>query len=188
MTTTTAATCSFTLDDDVLRYAQKRSANLVPRGTQAAVGLAGGLVGGLILAQSVKSDFFHRLLTPAGTYGLSVSDVGLQLTGFGDQQLILRWEDIETWAVDKEVFMAQDVRGRYLVLPRRAVPEQIFSIIEEICTIAAKRANRKLGRGSYGKWSQLGTGEKIVRGFIYTVGGIIVLLSLMVFAIVAFGP
>lgn len=159
----------------------------MPRGTQAAVGLAGGLIGGLILAQSAKADFHSRLLTRAGQYELAVSEVGLQVTGHGDQLLLLRWESLRAWGADDVLFVAQDMRGNHVVLPRRHIPEPIFSMIVEICTITRKGAKRNLGRSSFRKWSEISTGEKIVRGAIYTVGVLVLLFALLVVVLSA-GP
>ncbi len=173
-----AATCSFVLDDDTLRYAQKQAFTLVPRRTQTTVALVGGVVGSAILGEVAKSEFFDHLMTPAGEYELAVSEHGLVFSNIFNQRATLEWVDIESWGADKRVFIAQDVRGKRVVLPRTAIPEHIFSMIVEICSIAAKRAKRKVGKSRYGKWSQLGTGEKIVRGFIYTVGVLVLLLAL----------
>lgn len=183
-------TCVFLLDDATLRYAQNRAVSVVPRKQRNTGAIIGGLLGGgllgavvgkLILGERAKATFFDELLTPPGQYELLVSEHGLALSNVANQRAVMKWTDIEAWGADDEIFIARDLRGNRLVLPRASIPEQIFSMIVEICSIAAKRAQCKVGKTTYGKWSQLGTAEKIVRGFIYLIGVVVLVLSVLIF-------
>lgn len=178
------ATCSFIIDDASVRYAQTKAVAFTSTSTKLAVGAAGGLVGGVLLAQHAKSGFFARLVTPPGEYTLSVNERGLGIGRPGLMESVWNWSDIEFWSADKKVFMAQDRAGNFIVLPRSAVPEQLFSLVEEICVRTMKTRKRSIARSGYNKWSEIGIGEKFARGLIFTLGFLVMIFALLTFAVV----
>ena len=168
----------FAVDQQTLWHAEKRAPAFVPRKHQ----LAAGPVGGAIASRQLTGAFFSRLLTPVGEYELSVDDAGLAISHPGVSPTVLRWSKIDAWSIDKHAFLARDTSGNTVILPRAALPPDVFDVVVEICDATLKGAQISTTR-NYGQWANLGKGEKIVRGAIYTLGAVVLLASLLVFTL-----
>ncbi len=180
----------FTVDPQLVSYAGKRASGFGSLAQQIGRGAAGGVVGGavgaVVLSQALPQTFVQNLLTVSGTYGLTVDASGIGVYQNGVQIFDLAWSKFDKWAVDKNILMIQSVAGHSIVVPRAALPEGVVSMIIEICEATMKKSQQvTIARGPFGSWSNIGTGEKIVRGFVFGIGAIVLVFALLIFASLA---
>lgn len=179
MANSTTATMSypFVIDGRVMSQARSRAAAFAPTGYRLAVGVA--------LEPALAGLFFDKLAIGHGPHSLTVGADGISITALNGPPWILGWNQIDRWAADKKFFMARSLNGQTLLVPRADIPEHVFAMILEICQRTAKSRRLKIGGvGNFGAWSQLGRAEKIVRGIVFGIGGVLLTLSLLIFAAV----
>ena len=102
--------------------------------------------------------------------------------------VLAQWSRIVQWCKTKHaLLLTTNNDGRYAI-PVAQVPPAMLSTILEVLKISGIPERKASGRGATGSWNQIATGEKVVRGIVFGIGGLIVALAILIFVADALFP
>jgi len=159
------------------------------RSKSFAGGFLGGLVGGTVVAASMKASLpavRDYLIVRPGQWQMSITGEGLLFTR-SDERVLVRWSDVVVWAKSKFDLMIATKRNGRVVIPTAGLPDQIVNLVVEALSATKATKRKATAKGQIGKFGDIGTGEKIVRVIVLSVGGVVLLLSALIFLTVWLG-